>query len=72
LQEQVGDLELDIQALEGVVGMLQQSTTHRLLAMMSRWRSSWTHRRFRTFPDSTRGACCSIPTCRGELSIVCT
>jgi hypothetical protein len=24
LQEQVGDLELDIQALEGVVGMLQQ------------------------------------------------
>jgi hypothetical protein len=26
------------------------------LATMSRWRSSWTQKRFRTFPDSTRGA----------------
>jgi hypothetical protein len=47
-------------------------TTHRLLETMSRWRSSWTQRRFRTFPDSIRGAWCLIPTCRRELSIVCT
>jgi hypothetical protein len=42
------------------------------LVRMSRWRSSWTQRRFRTFPDSIRGAWRSISTCREEPSIVCT
>jgi hypothetical protein len=72
LQEQVGDLELDIQALEGVVGMLQQLHHPPAVGDDEQMKIQVDPEEVQDVPDSIRGAWRSISTCRGELSIVCT